>query len=62
MSGIPSGVLYCITHHGIKNEDDSGPCDFVTDDEPCRWVMLVIPDSEVDTSNDRWVLISGGES
>lgn len=23
-----SGVKYCTTHHGVKDEDDPGRCDF----------------------------------
>ena len=45
----PSGVLYCLVHHGITNEDSSNEaCDFSSnfhdpddlDAPPCRYTEL----------------------
>lgn len=50
-----AGVKYCITHAGVVNEDDDGPCDFWIDLEgDCQLVEAYYrPPVSTPTKEDR---------
>lgn len=42
-----AGIHYCLLHSGVRNEDDSGPCDFSTyhqvEGQECVFIDAYVP-------------------